>query len=206
MIGSSQFTIGNRGNNTRRCRADGRPERSREAPTRHCGPGQRIRRRTLDNLRLSCFVGPAGTTFAPTADRSCSGERSSPPVANHDRQTGRAPSRPHSSGYRPHRCRNVGETGPRALVGAGIVALSNTATRQGDCPRNRPRAAYDAVEAPRERRDRRLAGYNPRPGTVVVGRCGKSRAQQVQEPPGTRVKPRFPVDFTSPQPPIVRKS
>ena len=33
--------------------------------------GRQFHRRPFDNLRLSCFVGPAGQTSAPADDRSC---------------------------------------------------------------------------------------------------------------------------------------
>src|ERR1700676_4362204 len=122
-IGSSRSTIGNRGNNAGRCRADGRPERSREAAVRHRRSRRQIQRRPFDNLCLSGLFGSTGRTFAPPADRSCTRERSSPSVADHDRQTGRAPPRPHSAGYWPHRRGNVRTTGPRASSGprAGAV-------------------------------------------------------------------------------------
>ena len=117
MIGSSRSTIGNRGNNARRCRADGRPERSREAATWHRRSRRQIQRRPFDNLRLSGLFGSTGRTFAPTADRSCTRERSSPSVSDHDRQTGRAPPRTHSAGYWPDRRGNVRTTSPRAPSG-----------------------------------------------------------------------------------------
>jgi hypothetical protein len=121
MIGSNRSTIGNRGNSARRCRADGGSERSRETAAWYRRSRRRVYRRPFDNLGLPCFVRPAGPGFAPAADRSCAGERSSPAVADHDGQTGCAPSRPHSPGHWPHRRRNVGEAGPRAFAGAGIV-------------------------------------------------------------------------------------
>ena len=123
MIGSSRSTIGNRGDNARRCRAYGRPERSRAAAAGHRRSRRQIQCRPFDNLRLSSLFGPTGRTFAPTADRSCTRERSSPSVANHGRQISRAPPRPHSASYWPHRRGNVRTTGPRAPSGprAGAV-------------------------------------------------------------------------------------
>jgi hypothetical protein len=124
MTGSSRSTIGNRGNNARRCRADGRSERSREAAALHRRSRRQIQCGPFDNLRLSGLFGSTGRTFAPPADRGCTGERSSPSVADHDRQTGRAPPRPHSAGYWPHRRGNVRTTGPRAPSAPRLGAVT----------------------------------------------------------------------------------
>ena len=134
MIGSSRSTIGIHGNSARRCRADGRPERSREAAAWHRRSRRQIQRRPFDNLRLSGLFGPTGRTFAPTADRSCTRKRSSPPVANHDRQTSRGPPRPHSAGYWPHRRGNVRTTGPRAPSGPRPCAVTEPRSASAPLP------------------------------------------------------------------------
>ena len=159
MIGSSRSTIGNRGNSARRCRADGRPERSREAAAWHRRSRRQIQRRPFDNLRLSGLFGSTGRTFAPPADRSCTRERSSPSIADHDRQTGRAPPRPHPAGYWPHRRGNVRKTRPRAP----------SAPRLGAVTKPRPVRASPMPPAHLDRRRRidhhcGFANQNPKRG------------------------------------------